>query len=181
METNGHLQWNVRYAPGVLEAIGYNKKGEILTSKKVCTPHSPKKIELNWENPQNDDPVADGESVYVFNARITDSKGEWCQRAEHIISFKVEGNGVFLGSGNGNPISLEKDSSRERNAYCGLCQIIVRAGSHQGRLKISAASPGMERGEITLDLKEFKERESINRCEKFVVKEEIKGEIDNLL
>jgi beta-galactosidase len=181
MEKNGHLQWDVPYEPGTLEAFGTNEGGTLLAKKALKTPSSPSQIELSWDNPLNETAQGNGESVLVINARIIDNKGEWCQRAEHTVSFEIQGEGIFLGSGNGNPVSLEKDSSMERNAYCGLCQIIVRAAIGMGDILITATAPGMKRGELTLTLIEGSVRPSLDRYEDYTLKEEIKGEIDNLL
>ena len=71
MERNSHLQWNVNYEPGTLEAIGY-KKGRKLTSKVETTNHATKVVA-----------VADKTTVLalmekmdvVVNISIVDDKG----------------------------------------------------------------------------------------------------------
>jgi hypothetical protein len=45
----------------------------------------------------------------------------------------------------------------------------------------TATAPGMKRGELTLTLIEGSVRPSLDRYEDYTLKEEIKGEIDNLL
>ena len=104
MEQYSHLEWNVAYTPGTLEAVGYKNGKKQLTAiqkttdkgqKIKLTPH--KKI-LNKAN-----------DIAIVNVEITDKNDLHVPTTDNEITFTVKGGGKIIGVGNGNPTSLEND------------------------------------------------------------------------
>lgn len=110
MEPNGHLEWQVKYEPGTLEAIGY-KKGVSIGQDVVKTTLSPALVKL-----QADRPVikADGRDIAVITVKATDKNKLSVPTAENEIGFSINGPGKIIGVGNGNQTSLEPDQYVER-------------------------------------------------------------------
>lgn len=126
MPRNGRLEWAVPYAPGVLEAQGFDSKGlKVLSTRRVTTT-GPGAIALSQDLGALPEP--DGKSsLVILQAAIVDRQGVICPRAANEVTFAVEGPGEIIGVGNGNPMSHEPDQgTNRRQAYHGLCQVMLR-------------------------------------------------------
>ena len=151
MPRNSHLQWDVTYEPGTLEAVGY-KKGKKITTKVETTGNayavvlSPDKTIL----------TADGKDATVFNISITDEKGREVPYADNMVKFYISGDAKIIGVGNGDPSSHEPDKCREgawqRSAFNGKCQVIIQAGKTVGTVNFEAKSNGLQAASATLNL-----------------------------
>jgi hypothetical protein len=105
MPRNGHLEWTVRYAPGVLEARGW-KGGREVARARVETAGAPAAVRLAADRSAL---AADGEDVAVLTAEVVDAKGRTVPTAGTPLTFTIEGGGRILGVGNGDPGSHEPD------------------------------------------------------------------------
>ncbi|AXB75970.1 DUF4982 domain-containing protein [Novosphingobium sp. P6W] len=146
MPRNRHLAWNVPYAPGKLEARGYNggKRAAIDVRETVGKPAT---IELTCDRRM---PEATGRDVVMIRAEVLDAKGRPVPDAANLIRFTVEGDAKIIGVGNGDPTSLEADFASERHAFAGLAQAIVRIGRSAGAIRITAAADDLEGGLVQL-------------------------------
>ncbi len=109
----------------------------------------------------------------VVNAMIVDRGGEWCQNASD--------NARVLGTGNGNPVSLEPDKATTRNAYRGLCQIILQTTEREGALTVKAESPGLVCGVFELEVTVSSGRPAIEGSRPGKTKTAESAVLDNLL
>ena len=143
MERNSHLQWNVLYEPGILEAIGY-KNGKKITAKVETTENASQVVISSDKTILN----ADGKDVTVINISITDDKGREVPTANNMISFTITENAKIIGVGNGDPSSHEPDKcathSWQRSAFNGKCQVIIQAGKNTGEATFEAKSIGLK-------------------------------------
>ena len=88
---------------------------------------------------------ADGEDVAVFMVEAIDDMGRAVPTANDLIQFKLEGDCVLLGVGNGDPNSHEPDKDPRRSLFMGLAQVIVQSGKTPGDIILEAyteAFPG---------------------------------------
>ena len=143
MERNSHLQWNVIYEPGTLEAIAY-KKGKKITSKIETTEQASQVVIATDKTILR----ADGKDVTVINISISDEKGREVPTANNMITFTVSDNAKIIGVGNGDPSSHEPDkcktNSWQRSAFNGKCQVIIQASKNSGEVKFEAKSDGLK-------------------------------------
>lgn len=143
MERNSHLQWNVLYEPGILEAIGY-KNGKKITAKVETTEQTSQVVISTDKTILN----ADGKDVTVINISIVDEKGREVPTANNMISFTITENAKIIGVGNGDPSSHEPDKcathSWQRSAFNGKCQVIIQAGKNTGEVTFEAKSIGLK-------------------------------------
>jgi beta-galactosidase len=151
---NQHLEWKVKYAPGVIEAHGYQGGQKVLTAKRETT-GAPARIVLR---PDRTRISADGEDVSMVAAEVVDSQGRIVSMADNEITFAIAGNGRLIGVGNGDPSSHQPDKGTRRKAFNGLCMAIVQASKQDGALKITASSPGLESAAATLECAPAKPR-----------------------
>ena len=152
MERNSHLQWNVLYEPGTLEAIAY-KKGKKITTKIETTGQATTVV----LTPDKTILLADGKDATVVNISITDEKGREVLTANNPIAFTISDNAKIIGVGNGDPSSHEADTCKvgnwQRSAFNGKCQVIIQAGKNVGDIKLEAKSNGLKSGAVLLQLK----------------------------
>ena len=104
MEQYGHLEWQVIYQPGTLQAVGY-KNGRKQLSAIRQTTDKPEKIKLT----PHKNILAGNNDVAIVTVEVTDKKGLNVPIANDDITFFVKGGGKIIGVGNGDPTSLEKD------------------------------------------------------------------------
>lgn len=151
MERNSHLQWNVNYEPGTLEAIGY-KKGKKLTTKVETTGQAYNVV----LSPEKTILTADGKDATVINISITDEKGREVPVADNMVKFYISDNAKIIGVGNGDPSSHEADKctdgSWQRSAFNGKCQVIIQAGKNIGEIQFEAKAIGLKSETILLKL-----------------------------
>jgi beta-galactosidase len=105
MEPNGHLSWQVQYAPGALLARGYRGGKEILQTK-VETTGAPAALELV---PDRSELKADRQDVSVITVEARDAQGRLVPTAAVPVTFSLRGPGKIIGVGNGDPSSHEPD------------------------------------------------------------------------
>jgi beta-galactosidase len=134
MPRNRHLVWQVPYAPGRIEAIGYNR-GRQITRDVRETSGPARKVLLTVDRR-----MAKAGEVVIANAMVADARGRPVPTADNLLRFSV-GSGAIIGVGNGNPNSLEPDVAAQRKAFNGLAQAIVRVD--RGPVDISVASDGL--------------------------------------
>lgn len=147
MPRYGHLQWKVPYAPGKLEAKGYDANNKLIVTDVVETTGAPTQIRLS---PNSSKLTANGEDVAMVEVAILDEKGRVVPFADNEVTFDVTGNGRIAGVGNGDPSSHEPDKALQRHAFHGLCLVVLQAGEKPGSLTISANGKGLKSSSVTV-------------------------------
>ncbi len=143
---NGHVAWQVPYAPGAIEARGYRGDQLLLTDRRETT-GAPARVVLRADR---DHLTADAEDVAVITVSVVDANGRTVPVADHEISFAVTGDGRLIGVGNGDPSSHEADKGTVRRVFNGLACAIVQSSERAGAVRIDATSPGLAPGSVTV-------------------------------
>lgn len=150
MPVNGHLQWNVQYQPGKLEAVA-NKNGRVLKSS-VETTGAPYKIVIL---PSKTRLKADGKDISVLNFTVLDEQGREVPDADNLLQFEVKGAGKIIGVGNGDPSSHEPDQCVEgawqRHLFNGKAQVILQSSKSAGAIQFKVYSKGLLGAEFRLE------------------------------
>ena len=133
-----HLRWKVPFTPGNLKAEGF-KNGRLVVTDEVRTADDAAVLELSADRQEIS---ADGRDLAYITVRITDEQGTLVPNADPLVHFEIEGEGTIEGTGNGNPMSLEPAKGRERRAFNGMCQVIVRSNGRKGNIVLKASSLG---------------------------------------
>ena len=129
-----HLEWKVKYEPGVLEARG-TKNGKVIVTEKRETTGDPVAIRVTADRTEIN---ADGQDVSVLTIEVLDKEGRALPTAHNKISFKVTGEGALIGVGNGDPNCQESDKEPERSLFNGLAQVIVQSTRTPGTIAVEA-------------------------------------------
>jgi beta-galactosidase len=129
-----HIEWKVKYEPGVIEARG-SKDGKVVLIEKRETTGAPDSIRLTADRTEIN---ADGEDIAVLKVEILDRQGRPVPTANNKIVFKVSGEGVLIGVGNGDPNCQECDKEPRRSVFNGLAQAIVQSTMESGNIHVKA-------------------------------------------
>jgi beta-galactosidase len=105
MPRNGHLEWQVAYAPGALEARGYHDS-RVIATDRLETAGPERAVRLQADR---SDLRPDGQDVAVVTVSIADDKGRVVPTASNSVQFQLTGPGHIIGVGNGDPSSHEPD------------------------------------------------------------------------
>jgi len=156
MEPYRHVEWDVTFTPGTLEAKGY-KDGKLVLSDKRETVGPAAQIVLSTDRASL---AADGEDAAVVAVTIADAAGRLVPNAANLVSFTVAG-GALIGVGNGDPRSHEPDRASQRAAFNGRCATIVQAAKTPGEVRIEAGAPGLKSATLSIPAKPAKLRPAL--------------------
>lgn len=129
-----HLDWKVRYEPGVLEAVGYLGGHAILHTRRETTgPATALRITADRTTIH-----ADGQDLALLTVEALDDNGRTIPKANLAVRIEVSGSGRLLGSGNGDPNCQIGDKSPIRPLFNGMAQYIVQAAADPGSIHVQA-------------------------------------------
>lgn len=141
----GHVEWSVKYEPGMIEARG-SRGGQVVLTEKRETTGPAAAIRLAADRAEID---ADGEDVAVIRVEGLDKQGRIDPIAHNLLRFKVSGQGALIGVGNGDPNCQESDKEPVRSLFNGLAQVIVQSTKEPGEIRIEAVKEGWNGPELT--------------------------------
>jgi beta-galactosidase len=136
-EPLGDFVWQVRYAPGELQAIAYGADGKqaVLTSFQTAGP--PTQIKLETDNASLKANRTD-DAVVTFT--IADKDGVMVPWNTNRVNFAVTGPVHLLGNENGDPIDVTPNQAPYRNAFYGMGRGFYQATSQSGPIEITAGA-----------------------------------------
>ncbi|MGO9088532.1 MAG: beta-galactosidase GalA [Terriglobales bacterium] len=156
-----HLEWKVKYEPGVLEARG-TKDGKVVLTEKRETTGQPESIRLTADRMEIN---ADGEDAAVLRVEVLDKQGRPVPTADNLITFKITGEGALIGVGNGDPNCQESDKEPRRSLFNGLAQVIVQANRTPGMITVEAYTedwpPPKLTGKVSITTKKVELRPAV--------------------
>ena len=157
-----HLEWNVKYEPGAIEARG-SKAGKVVLVEKRETTGKPASIKLTADRSEID---ADGEDIAVLRLEVLDQQGRAVPTADNMIGLRVSGDGALLGVGNGDPNCQEADNQPKRSLFNGLAQAIVQSTRNAGQIVVEAYTeewpgPKLPSAKLTIATKKVELRPSL--------------------
>jgi len=142
------LRWDdVVYQPGTIKVVAY-KNGKVWAADEVKTAGQAAKLTVT---PDRDTISADGKDLSFVTVAVTDKSGLMEPAAKDRIHFEVEGPGEIVATDNGDATSFEPFGSHDRNAFNGLCLVIVRGKAGQpGKIKVTATAEGLKTGTVSI-------------------------------
>jgi beta-galactosidase len=141
----GHVEWKVKYVPGVIEARG-SRTGKVALTEKRETTGPAVAIRLTADRTEIN---ADGEDISILKVEALDKQGRAVPTAGNLIGFKISGAGALIGVGNGDPNCQESDKEPRRTLFNGLAQVIVQASKEPGEIHVEAVKEGWDGPELT--------------------------------
>ncbi len=143
VQRNSHVDWKVKYVPGVIEVRGA-KNGRVLTHERETT-GPPASLVLR---PDRRNIFAESEDVSVIAAEVVDAQGRLVPTASNEVTFRVDGPCRLIGIANGDPSCHEPDkpsslSQAKRSAFNGLCMAVVQTLKRTGEIRVAASANGL--------------------------------------
>jgi beta-galactosidase len=146
VKKDSHVAWDVKYAPGTIEARGW-KDGKLTMSAKRETTGPAAKLVMTADRSEVS---ANGEDVAFFAIEVQDAQGRVVPITDNQVTFKVSGEGKLIGTGNGDPTNQESGKGSSRKAFCGLCMAIGQSTKSAGKITVEASSPGLAPASVTI-------------------------------
>lgn len=138
--------WDIPFEAGILKAVG-KKQGKEVCAYESHTAGKPAKIALT---PDRNIITADGRDLSHISVEILDKNNILAPYASNSVDFDIQEEGEIIGLGGGNQMSHEDYKSNKRKAYHGKCLAIVQSTRCPGKIHITAASPGLVSGNLTI-------------------------------
>ncbi len=144
------LRWDdVLYQPGTLKVVTY-KNGNKWAEDSVVTAGNPFAVVLNADKSVI---KSDGCDIVFITASIVDEKGNVAPRANNRIYFSIEGPGEIIATDNGFQGDMQSFASKDRQAFNGLCLVIIRSKKGEtGKIKVTASSDRLKDGSVKISL-----------------------------
>lgn len=137
----------VKFKPGTIKAIGFNKEGKQVCVNEIKTAGKPYKLELSTiERPGGT--LANGSDYAIVQVEVVDENGNRCPTALNMIDFEVKGKGTFIGG-----IAQGPDNyigSTKLPVECGVNRILIKSSKNEGEIKVKATSKNLTSAEITI-------------------------------
>lgn len=140
------LSWDVPFAPGSIRVVGYID-GEPVAEKEIKTAGEPAQVKIS---PDRKTISADGRDLSYVTVRIEDANGNLCPLADNNVKFTVEGAGSIAAVGNGNASTTAPFIANDRDAFSGMCMLIVKGSASPGTITITATSAGLTSDSATV-------------------------------
>lgn len=151
LKSRYRLMWNdVKYEPGEIRVVAYDKDGRPAAEKTVRTAGKPYRIELECHRTELS---ADGKDLAYVTVKVTDKDGNLCPTDNRTVRFSVSGAGSFRAVANGDATCLEPFQKPQMHAFNGMLTTIVQSGERSGRLTLKAKASGLKSAEISIDVK----------------------------
>jgi beta-galactosidase len=141
-----HLEWDVPYEAGTLKAVG-TKDGKVVSTVEISTTGEPARVGVSVDRTNI---RADRRDVAHIEIQIVDGQGRVVPMADNEVVFEVSGEGKLIGLDNGDPQSHEDYRSNHRKAFHGMCLAIVQSTGKAGQIRVTASSPALEAGAVTI-------------------------------
>ncbi|MGE4489183.1 MAG: beta-galactosidase GalA [Kiritimatiellales bacterium] len=148
MPRNGHLAWQVEYAPGVITARAYHADKVVMEASRETTAEA---VALKAGSTWDGKVKADGRDVEILNVSAVDYAGRTVPVADHRIEFKISGPGRIIGVGNGDPASHDPDKAAHCRLFNGCCQVLVQSCRNEpGVIRVEACSMGLKTAAVNI-------------------------------
>jgi beta-galactosidase len=142
------LMWmDVKYEPGILKVVAFDKNGNRATEKEIKTAGKPYRILLE---PDRRTISADGQDISFVTVSIVDKNGNVCPTAAEQLSFAVTGSGVYRAACNGDAASLELFHQPSMKTFNGKLVVLVQASDNPGNIELLVTGKALQMGKIKL-------------------------------
>jgi beta-galactosidase len=142
------LMWmDVKYEPGTIKVVAYNKDGKAVAEKEVHTAGKPHHLELTADRTVLD---ADGKDLSYITVKVVDKDGNLCPDASDLINFKVSGAGTYRAVANGDARNIEQFHLPKMTAFKGQLVAIVQSSEKAGNIQFEAQAKGLKKGTVVL-------------------------------
>ena len=162
------LRWmNVKYEPGEVKVVAYDKDGKAAMEQTVKTAGEPAQLLLTADRKTL---KADGNDLAYVTVTMADKDGTPCPLAADQLEFTVEGAGTYKCACNGDATSTESFVAPTMRLFNGQLVVTVQSGKEKGNLKLRVSRPATaaqkaKRGKKAVAAQKAIEAEMVIRCQ----------------
>ena len=149
------LRWNnVKYEPGEIKVVVYDKDGKQVGTKTVRTAGKASAISLTGDLGAAIKPLkADGDDMTFITVNVVDKDGNLCPDADNQISVSVTGAATFKGICNGDATSLEVFTRPTMKAFHGQLVIGIQSNGKTGDAVVKVSGKGIKAQTVKINVK----------------------------
>jgi len=155
------LRWmNVKYEPGEIKVVCYDKNGNKAAEKIVRTAGKPHHIVLSADRDvlsataMKNGKALDCPDMSFVTVSVVDKDGNLCPDASNSLNFSVKGESLRYNSAcNGDATSTESFVSSSMKVFHGQLVVALEATSLQGVSTLNISSKGLKPAEIKIQVK----------------------------
>jgi beta-galactosidase len=142
------LMWmDVKYEPGTLKVIAFDKQGKPVAEKEIHTAGKPHHLELTTNRTELS---ADGNDLAYITVSVVDKDGNLCPTADNQLQFKVTGAGKYLVACNGDATSLEQFHLPTMKTFSGKLVVTIQSAEKPGDIALEVSGKGLKKAGITI-------------------------------
>ncbi len=143
------LMWmDVRYEPGSIKVIAYDKEGVQRASKEVHTAGEPYQIKLESDRLKLN---SDGKDLAFVTVSVVDKQGNFCPTATNELKFQVKGQGSFKAVCNGDPTSLELFHLPKMKLFSGKLVVLIQSKTAHGNMTLEVKGKQLKMASLVLE------------------------------
>ena len=143
------LMWmDVKYEPGTLKVIAFDKEGNPVAEKEVKTAGKPNKIVLESDVKTL---KANGEDIAFITVSVLDENGIPCPTATNQLNFEVTGKGTYRAACNGDATALELFHLPTMKLFSGKLVVLVQSTKEAGTIELKVKGKGLKTGTLKIN------------------------------
>ncbi len=133
------LRWmDVKYEPGEIKVVAYDKQGNAAMEKVVRTAGEPARLLLSADRKSI---KADGNDLAYITVTMADKDGNPCPLAQDGLEFEVVGDGAFKAVCNGDATSIESFVEPRMKLFNGQLVVTVQSAKKAGKMTLKVRRP----------------------------------------
>ena len=131
---------SIRWEPGMIEAISYDKNGNETSRYSHTTAGEPKKLKMTlMQGPEGT--YADGADIAIVQVEVVDENGQRCPLANDMVDFSLSGPAEWRGG-----IAQGDDNyafATSLPVECGITRVLLRSTPESGNVKLVAKTENL--------------------------------------
>ena len=142
-----HGAWRIPYLAGVLTAIAYDAKGDVVATDIQRSFGDPASIVLT---PDKTTMTADGEDMIFVAVSTVDADGTFVADARNRMNVTVSGAARLVGMDNGDSTDYDEYKGTSRRLFSGKLLLMFAACKEPGEIFVKVSSAGLPDTELHL-------------------------------
>lgn len=134
-------QWQVRYEPGIIRAVAYDRNGNPVAWEERSSFGDGVRITAHADREVL---MADGEDLGFITIGEEDDQGHPVENAMDYVTVEVKGPGRLLGLDNGDSTDYDQYKDRCRKLFNGKLLAVIGTTHEAGEIEVTVRGKGLE-------------------------------------
>ncbi len=147
--------WQVPYAPGYIEAVGYDDRGNEAARQRQDSFGAPAALRITADRTQVDN---SGRELVFCTITVVDAQGHPVANAVDAVRVSVEGSLELVGLDNGNSVDMDEYKTDCRRLFSGMLLAVAAGRGHSGSGTITVSAPGLQSASVEIQVTQAAEQ-----------------------